>query len=74
MSSLQSNHKTFCKTSRALNPLELIHLEICEPMNAKEFHGAIYFITVIDDYSQYGYVCLLPHHYEALDVVKRFVA
>ena len=66
--------KPFGKDSRASSPLELIHSYICERMNVKEHHGTIYFITVIDDYSQYGYVCLLPHHYEALDVVKRFVA
>jgi len=42
-------------------------------MNVKARHGAIYFITLIDDYSQYGYVYLLPHRYEALDVFKYFV-
>jgi len=59
---------------RASNPLELIHSDICEPMNVKAPHGAIYFITLIDDYSRYGYGYLLSHHYEALDVFKRFVA
>ena len=43
-------------------------------MNVKAQHDAIYFITLIDDYSQYGYVYLLSHHYEALDVFKCFVA
>jgi len=43
-------------------------------MNIKARHGAIYFITLTDDYSRYGYVYLLSHRYEALDVLKRFVA
>jgi len=43
-------------------------------MNVKVRHGAFYFLTFIDDYSRYGYVYLLPHRYEALDVFKRFVA
>ena len=66
--------KPFGKAMRASSPLELIHSDICGPMNVKARHGAIYFITLIDDYSRYGYVYLLSHHYEALDVFKRFVA
>ena len=42
-------------------------------MNVKAQHDAIYFITLIDDYSQYGYVYLLSHRYEALDVFKYFI-
>jgi len=59
---------------RASSPLELIHFNICGSMNVKACHGAIYFITLIDDYSRYGYVYLLSHCYEALDVFKRVVA
>ena len=43
-------------------------------MNVKAHHGAFYFLTFIDNYSRYGYVYLLSHRYEALDVFKRFVA
>jgi len=35
--------------------------------------NTIYFITRLDDYSRYGYMYLLSHRYEALDVFKRFV-
>ena len=42
-------------------------------MNVKGRHGVIYFTTLIDDYSRYGYVYLLSHRYEALDVFKCFV-
>ena len=65
--------KPFGKALRASSPLEVIHLDICEPKKVKARHGAIYFITCIDNYSRYGYVYLLPHHYEALDVFKRFI-
>ena len=43
-------------------------------MNVKAPHGASYFLTFIDDYTRYGYVLLITHHYEALDFFKRFVA
>ena len=43
-------------------------------MNVKARHETIYFLTFIDDYSRYGYMYLLSHCYEALDVFKHFVA
>jgi len=65
--------KPFSKAIRASSPLELIHSNICGPMNVKARDGAIHFITLIDEYSQHGYVNVLSHRYEALDVFKRFV-
>jgi len=43
-------------------------------MNIKVQHGAIYFITLIDDYLRYRHIYLLSHRYEAFDVFKSFVA
>ena len=43
-------------------------------MNKKARHGASYFLTLINDYSEYGYVYLLSHSHEALDCFKRFLA
>jgi len=68
------NNQPYSKAMRASSHLELIHSDICGPMNMKARHGVIYFITLIDDYSWYGYVCLLSHRYETLNVFKRFVA
>jgi len=65
--------KPFGKASRATTPSELIHYDICGPMSVKARHWTNYFLTFIDDYSRYGYVYLLSHHCETLDVFKRFV-
>ena len=43
--------KPFGKAVTATQPLELIHSNICEPMNVKAHHGVSYFITFIDDYT-----------------------
>ena len=66
--------KPFGTTKRAAQPIELVHSDICGPMNRKARHGASYFLTLINDYSRYGYVYLLSHRHEALDCFKRFVA
>jgi len=65
--------KRFGKASRVLNSLELIHSNICGPLNVRAHIGAVYFLTLIDDFRRYGYVHLLSHNYEALDVFKHFV-
>ena len=37
------------KASRASSPLEVIHSGIYRPMNVKACHGAIYFLTFIEE-------------------------
>ncbi|KAL0298883.1 UNVERIFIED_CONTAM: Retrovirus-related Pol polyprotein from transposon TNT 1-94 [Sesamum radiatum] len=66
--------KPFGKAKRATQPLELVHSDICGPMNVRARHGVFYFLTFIDDYSRYGSVYLLSHRSEALDCFKRFSA
>lgn len=39
----------------------------------KTKQGTTYFLTFIDDYLRYGRVYLLSHHYEALDMSKRYI-
>ena len=65
--------KPFGKAVRATSPLELVHSDICGPMNVRARHGGTYFITFIDDYSRYGYVYLISHKSEALDCFIRFI-
>ena len=42
-------------------------------MSVKARHGALYFITFIDDYTRFGYVYLISHKYEALDCFIKFL-
>ncbi|KAL0298224.1 UNVERIFIED_CONTAM: Copia protein [Sesamum calycinum] len=65
--------KPFGKAKRPTRPLELVHSDICGPMNVRACHGAFYFLTFIDDYSRYGSVYLLSHRSEALECFKRFL-
>ena len=57
---------------RSTNLLKIIHIDICCPdMNAND---PTYFITFIDDYSQYMYLYLLHSKDEALGALKVFKA
>ena len=62
----------FGKAKRATLPLQLIHSDICGPMNVRARHGAHYFFTFIDDFTRYGDVYLISHKYEALECFKRY--
>ena len=62
----------FGKAKRACFPLELIHSDICGPINVRERHGAQYFIIFIDDFTQFSHVYLISHRSKALDCFKRY--
>ena len=62
----------FGKAKKACFSLELIHSNIYGPMNVRARHEAQYFITFINDCSQFGHVYLISHRSEALDCFKRY--
>jgi hypothetical protein len=70
----KSKRKPFGKATGASFPLQLIHSDICGPMNVRARHGGSYFITFIDDFTRYGHVYLISHKSEALDCFRRYVS
>ena len=57
----------------AKEPLELVHTDVCGPMNVKARGGYEYFVIFIDDFSRYGYVYLMPQTSETFGKFKEFV-
>ena len=57
----------FDKTKRVTSKLQLIHSDICGPMNVRARHDTSYFITFIDDFTCFGHVNLISYKSEALD-------
>ena len=55
---------------RASGPLGLIQTNVCGPISTHARGGFIYFITFIDDYSQYRYLYLVRYKYEAFEKFK----
>ena len=52
--------------------LELVHTDVCGPINIRARGGYQYFITFTDDHSRYGYVYLMQHKSEAFEKFKEF--
>ena len=63
----KTSHKSVIRESE---PLDLIHSDICELDGTLTRNGKRYFITFIDDSSDYTFVYLMKNKSEALDMFK----
>ena len=63
----KSNH-------RSSQLLELIHTDVCGPMNVESIGGSRYFVSFIDDYSRYVTVYMIKNKSEVLSKFKEFVS
>lgn len=61
-------------TTRATRVLELIHSDICGPMECASLGGKRYFITFVDDYSRYVVVKVMSQKSEALKLFIEYKA
>lgn len=59
---------------RTSKPLELVHSDICGPMEEVSIGGSKYFILFIDDYSRRLSIYFLEKKSEALDAFKTYKA
>ena len=57
---------------RATELLEIIHTDVCGPMNIEARGGYCYFLTFTDDWSRYGYIYLMKHKSEIVERFKEF--
>ncbi|KAL0559430.1 hypothetical protein IC582_004040 [Cucumis melo] len=62
------------KGLRAKTSLELVHSDLCGPMNVKARRGYEYFISFIYDYSRYGYVYLVQNKSDSFEKFKKYKA
>jgi hypothetical protein len=59
---------------RAMEPLELVHGDICGPISPVTPSGNCYFLLLVDDYSRYMWVVLLPTKDGAAAAIKNVQA
>ena len=59
---------------RVRTPLEIVHFDICGPMQTMPIGGCKYFLTFIDDYSRKTWVYFLKHKSDAFSCFQQFKA
>ena len=57
---------------RATDLLEIIHTDVCGPMNIEAGGRYHYFLIFTDDLSRYEYIYLVKHKYETFEKFKEF--
>ncbi|GJS07062.1 retrovirus-related pol polyprotein from transposon TNT 1-94 [Tanacetum coccineum] len=53
--------------------LELIHMDLCEPMRVESINGKIYILVIVDDYFRYTGLYFLRTKDEALEMIIKFI-
>ena len=59
---------------RAVCKLQLVHSDVCGPMQTPSFGNYLYFVTFIDDYSRHAWVYPLKAKSEVFMCFKQFVS
>ncbi|KAJ4751816.1 polyprotein [Rhynchospora pubera] len=59
---------------RARQVLEIVHTDLCGPMETESFGGSKYFLLFIDDFSRMTWVFFLKNKSETLEHFKKFKA
>jgi hypothetical protein len=60
------------KSYKAKTPLEIVHSDICGPMQSPSIGGSTYFLTFIDDFSRKMWIYFLKHKSNALGCFQQF--
>lgn len=53
--------------------LDLVHTDLCGPMQTMTPNGKRYYLTMIDDYSRYTEVYFLRNKSEAVEHIRRYI-
>lgn len=64
---------TFGSRTKAKSVLEIVHSDVCGPISPISYAGNKYFVTFIDDYSNFVCVYIIKEKSEVFTVFKEFV-
>ena len=71
----KQTRKCFGQTrTRATRPLQIIHTDLCGPVEQNTWDGNRYFLTFLDDRTHYVKIYLIKNKYEVPEIVKEYIA
>lgn len=70
----QARQRFFTNERRASKPLELVHSDVCGPIEEASIGGSRYFVLFIDDYTRRLSIYFLKNKSEVLDTFKTYKA
>ena len=60
------------KGYKSNNLLELVHTDVCGPINIRAQGGYAYIFTFTDDHSRYVYLCMIYHKSNSFEKFKEY--
>lgn len=69
----QTRRPFLTQRQRATRPLQIIHTDICGPIDPLTWDNKRYFITFLDDYTHFSMVFLMERKNEAVEIIKQYV-
>jgi hypothetical protein len=63
-------HKNVMTTDR---PLELLHMDLFDPIAYISISGSKYYLVIVDDYSRFTWVFFLQEKYQTQETLKNFL-
>lgn len=70
----KQHRRSFGTRINAQSPGELVHSDVCGPMQESSFRGFRYFVTFKDDFSKYRHVYFMKQKSEVAAKLKQFLA
>lgn len=58
---------------RAVNKFDLLHMDLWGPFSTTSIHNQKYFLTIVDDFSQFTWVVMLKGKFEAQCQIQKFI-
>lgn len=58
---------------KATRALEILHTDVCGPIETETYDGKKYYVTILDDFTHYSEVHLAKNKSEASNIVKEFI-
>ncbi|KAJ1519204.1 hypothetical protein ONE63_011190 [Megalurothrips usitatus] len=59
--------------TRATKPLQIVHTDVCGPIDPETYNNKRYYVTFIDDYTNYCTVYVIQFKSEVYEVLKQYV-
>ncbi len=67
----QSKNPVYSSDSRTSYPIELVHTDVCQ-VNNLSYNGRKYFVTFLDDFSNFSFVYPISYKSEVLSKFKEY--
>ncbi|KAJ8896320.1 hypothetical protein PR048_001664 [Dryococelus australis] len=72
LENILEKHEREKERERATRPLEIIHTDVCGPLDTT-WDGFRYFVTFLGDYTHFSVICLIKNKSDVYDAARNYI-